>query len=290
MKTRVLVLACLIGVAAATARADWIVTRDGESFEIKGSWQLKGKLAVFTLPDGTLSSIRADRIDSEASKRLADQIRDEAAAAAAPPHEDAKPPRKSVIVLTDKDFVKAPPPAEAAGASAGDKAKPPGAADARAAKPDAPLQEVPQAVEIANWSRLPASEAKIDGLEIKGTLRNASQRYLTEVTAAVSLFDDTGTILGIFPATVENQVLPPGESTAFHLAAGGVYAFATLRWETHGRAFRELPEPQAPAAGAAPAAARPAPAPAPEAPVPPPASTAPAAPPTSGSAAPPATP
>ncbi len=250
-----MILACLLGAAAVAMQADWIVTRDGERFEIKGSWQLKGKLAVFTLPDGTLSSVRADRIDSEASKRLTDQIRDEAAAAAAPPKAVVKTPRKSVIVLTDKDFLKAPPPAEDGAKSPGDKSRTaPGAADAKAAKADAPVQEVPQAVEVATWSRVPAAEAKIDGVEIKGTLHNASQRYLIEVTVAVSLFDETGTILGTFPATVENQVLPPSESTGFQVAAGGIYTFATLRWETHGRAFRELPEPKAPAPGSEPAA------------------------------------
>jgi hypothetical protein len=253
LKTRVVILAFVIGAAAVASRADWVVTRDGERFEIKGSWQLKGKLAVFTLPDGTLSSIRADRIDSEASKRFTDQVRDEAAAAAAPPKVEVKAPRKSVIVLTDKDFLKAPPPAEDGAKGAGDKAKAPaGAGDAKGAKVDAPLQEVPNAVEVASWSQVPANELKIDGLEIKGTLRNASQRYLTAVAATVSLFDETGTILGTFPASVENQVLPPGESTPFHVAAGGVYTFATLRWDTHGQSFRELPEPKAAAPGAEP--------------------------------------
>jgi hypothetical protein len=224
------------------------VTRDGERFEIQGSWQLKGKLAVFTLPDGTLSSIRADRIDTAASKRLTDEIREAAQAAAAPPPAEIKVPRKSVIVLTDKDFEKAPPVAADSAKSGGDKAKAaPGTPDAKAAaaKADAPTQEVPQAVEITNWARVPAAETKIDGTEIKGTLRNASQRYLTEVTVSVSLFDETGTIVGIVPATVENQVLPPSESTTFHVTANGLYSFATVRWDTHGRAFRELPEPKA---------------------------------------------
>jgi hypothetical protein len=266
LKKRIVVLACLLlATVAVRLRADWIVTRDGDRFEITGSWQLKGKLAVFTLPDGTLSSVRADRIDSEASRKLTDKVRDDAAAAAAPAPIVVKPTRKSVIVLTDKDFEKAPPAAEEAAKGAGDKTKAAaGAADGKAAKADLPLQEVPKAVEITNWSRVPAAETKIDGLELKGTLRNGSQRYLTEVAVTVSLFDETGTILGTFPASVENHVLPPSESSSFQVAATGVYAFATLRWDTHGQAFRELPEPKTPGTGAeaTPGTTPPAPAPA----------------------------
>jgi hypothetical protein len=247
---RVLVLAAgLLGSGAAVSRADWLVTHDGERFEIQGSWQLKGNLAVFTLPDGTLSSIRADRIDTAASKQLTDQEREAAEAAAAPAPPKVAAPRKSVVVLTDKDFEKASPPADSA--AAGDARTKPPAADAKASKASGPLQEVAKAVEITAWARVSAAETKIDGLEIKGTLRNASLRYLTEVTVSVSLFDETGTILGIFPATVANQVLPPGESSAFYVPAKGVYTFGTLTWETHGQAFRELGAPKPAGADAA---------------------------------------
>src|ERR1700720_2168150 len=95
-------LALLLG--PSPLHADWIVTRQGERFEIRGTWQLKGKLLVFTLPNGTLSSMRADRVDIDASKQATAQAKQQAAAP--PPAAKVEPKRKSVIVLTDKDFKK----------------------------------------------------------------------------------------------------------------------------------------------------------------------------------------
>ena len=94
----------------AALYADWIITRQGERFEILGTWHLKGKLAIFTLPNSTLSSIRADQVDFEASKQATEQAKNEAAAPTPAP-DDAKPQGKAVISLTDKDFKqKTPPP------------------------------------------------------------------------------------------------------------------------------------------------------------------------------------
>src|SRR5258708_3984073 len=150
MKSRLRVLtppaaAALAGAAAlalilgpAPLHADWIVTRQGDRFEIQGTWQLKGKLLVFTLPNGTLSSLPA-----------------------------------------------APPDAQ-------------------------------------------------------GTVRTPSQDILTEVNVVAALFDDSGTLIGRFPAVVDNQQLPPGESSKFHLVAGGVYAFAAIHWETTSKGFRSV--------------------------------------------------
>src|ERR1700724_268748 len=106
MKTRAFLALALLGCAVPAALgADWIVTRQGERFEVRGAPQLKGKLVVFTLPDGSLSSMRADRVDFDASKRATEQAKK---AAEAPPAaaEAPKPKRKALIVLTDKDFKK----------------------------------------------------------------------------------------------------------------------------------------------------------------------------------------
>ncbi|HET9767963.1 MAG TPA: hypothetical protein VFS60_13995, partial [Thermoanaerobaculia bacterium] len=45
--------------AAAPAAADWLVMRDGSRVETKGAWEVRGTLVVLTLPNGTLSSVRA---------------------------------------------------------------------------------------------------------------------------------------------------------------------------------------------------------------------------------------
>src|SRR6202023_3135637 len=90
----------LLLLGPAPLHADWIVPRQGERFEIRGTWQLKGKLLVFTLPNGTLSSMRAARVDIDASKQATAQAKQQAAAP--PPAAKVEPKRKSVIVLTDK--------------------------------------------------------------------------------------------------------------------------------------------------------------------------------------------
>ena len=253
MTSRSRVLTGAAGAAAALAalvlllgpsplRADWIVTRQGERFEIQGTWQLKGKLVVFTLPNGTLSSMRADRVDLDASKQATAQAKQQAAAP--PPAAKAEPKRKAVIVLTDKDFKKPLPEAAAPASDAN-------AAGAAGGKPGAkdnppPATGAPSAVKVVSWERVPANESKVNGVEITGTVRNTSQDNLTEVTLVAALFDAGGTLIGRFPAVVDNQQLPPTESSKFHLVANGVVAFAAIRWETTSKGIRSVEAPPAP--------------------------------------------
>jgi len=230
-------LALLLG--PSPLHADWIVTRQGERFEIQGTWQLKGKLVVFTLPNGTLSSMRADRVDIDASKQATAQAKQQAAAPPRAPK--AEPRRKAVIVLTDKDFKKPLPDAAApaagnaaAGAKATGKDNPP------------PAAGVPSAVEVVGWERVPINESKANGVELTGTVRNTSQDNLTEVTVVADLFDDSGALIGRFPAVVDNQQLPPTDSSKFHLVANGVSAFAAIRWETTSKGIRSVQGAPAP--------------------------------------------
>jgi len=237
--------AALIGAAAiavmlgpAPLYADWIVTRQGERFEIKGTWQLKGKLAVFTLPNGSLSSMRADRIDVDASKQATAQAKKQAEPQP-PSAEQAKPKRRAVIILTDKDFKKTPLPESAATAT------PDAAAVSDAKKggkdnPPPPGRGVASGVEVVGWDRVPATESKANGVELTGTVRNVSQDNLTEVNVVADLFDENGGLIGRFPAVVDNQLLPPTESSKFHLVATGVFAFASIRWETTSKGFRSV--------------------------------------------------
>jgi hypothetical protein len=238
-----IVVAAFLGLIALIAGsaplyADWIVTRQGERFEIRGTWQLKGKLVVFTLPSGTLSSMRADRVDLDASKQATALAKKQAEAppAAAVP---AEPKRRAVIVLTDKDFKKAAPPESAApGAPSGAGKDSP--ADSPAAK------SAPSNVEVVAWERAPTSESKANGTELTGTVRNTSQDILTEVGVVAALFDDSGGLIGRFPAVVDRQQLPPAETSKFHLVANGVFAFAAIRWETTGKGFKSVQPAPAP--------------------------------------------
>src|SRR5262245_62955767 len=97
----VVTAALLALAAAAPAAADWLVPRQGNGrVETKGPWQVKGKLVVFTLPDGKLSSLRLSEVDLDASGRATDEA---AAAARATPAAPAPAPRprEAKVVLTD---------------------------------------------------------------------------------------------------------------------------------------------------------------------------------------------
>jgi hypothetical protein len=241
MSTRIWLLVGLIAGAAAPAlHADWIVTRQGERFEIQGAWQQKGRLLVFTLPNGTLSSIRADRVDLEASKRATEEAKKPPAGSPGAPgaKTEGKAKRKAVIVLTDKDFKKPLPPAPQTDVAS---SSPPSAP----ALPAKDAKEVPAAVAVESWDRVPAANSKADGIELTGVVRNTSQYYLTKVNVVANLFDDTGTMIAKVSATVDNPVLQPTESSRFHLVASGVFAFATIRWDTQASGFKG-PPPDAP--------------------------------------------
>src|SRR5436305_12230750 len=57
-----------LGLAALAARADWRVTNDGGRMETKATWQIKGKLVVFTRADNdALASLRASAVYLDAS-------------------------------------------------------------------------------------------------------------------------------------------------------------------------------------------------------------------------------
>ncbi|HYO13617.1 MAG TPA: hypothetical protein VE685_10530, partial [Thermoanaerobaculia bacterium] len=165
-------LAALSGLSTLPAGADWLVTRQGSRVEIRGAWEVKGKLVVFRTLDGTLSSLRLAEVDLEASRKATEEAeRARAAAAEAPAKAAEKKP--SILVLTDKD-VRHIEEASAAPAS--------GVAD-----------EGEKAVEdltVATWER--ASNPDAGHVVITGTLRNAAaSSTATGILLRVSLFDET---------------------------------------------------------------------------------------------------
>jgi hypothetical protein len=229
MTRKTLMLAgLLIGATIGTLHADWLVTKQGERFEIDGPYQVKGKVVVFSLPGGALSSMRTDQVDFDASQRATEQAKKDAAA---PPVKIEKPQRKAVIVLTDKDFQKSPPP-EDANADGKDK-------------PAAPTNR--SGVEIVRWDRVPANDSKADGVEIVGTLRNVTADVFTELTVTATFYDDNSNVIGRFPAVVDTQALPSGESSKFHLVASGLFAYNSVKFETSWKGVRGRPGTPVPA-------------------------------------------
>ena len=106
-----LALAVLPG-AAGSARADWLVTREGARVETRGAWTVKGKLVVFETAAGKLSSLRVAEVDLDASRRATEEAVAAQAQAAAETDKPAER-RKSVRVITDKDVRQAAPAPEA---------------------------------------------------------------------------------------------------------------------------------------------------------------------------------
>jgi hypothetical protein len=212
--------------AGAPARADWLVTKEGGRLEIKGTYKTKGRVLIFTLPNGTLSSMRLEEVDLEASRIATEEAvaaaQREAAAAAV--EEADKPRKKSIISLTDKDFKKTAPPAadsDADGDGKGDDKK-----DATPAPSTGSTQ-----VQVVNWERVPQEKVKTDGLEVTGTVRNTSNEKVTDVQVMANLYDEVGTLVGKVSAQLADPALDPGESSGFTVSAPGLFSFSAVRFD-----------------------------------------------------------
>ena len=90
---------------SATATADWLVTADGVVIETDGPWEVKGRIVVFTDAKGTLSSLRLNAIDLQASE--ATTANGGPATASPPPAAEPEPERPPVLVLTNADVSRA---------------------------------------------------------------------------------------------------------------------------------------------------------------------------------------
>lgn len=211
--------------AAAPASADWLVTRQGGRVETKGTWQTKGKLVVFTLPDGKLSSLRLSEVDLDASRRATE----EAAAAQASPASPAPPapPREAKVVLTDESFRRAapPPPAQAA---PGDPGKEGDAEAAEAGK-----------IAIASWERIAAPGN--GSVVITGTVRNNAPDQATGVVVTVLLYDETGKLLISGDAVLSSTILPAGQSASFRAEFPEVFSFAAAKFDARGMLILRKP-------------------------------------------------
>jgi hypothetical protein len=221
-----LLLTCSLAALAGpdAARADWIVTRQGQRIETSGAWQEKGKLVIFHLADGKLSSLRLSDVDLEASRTATRQAKE--APVAAPVQQPVKPRKPSVAKLTDKDFQH---PAAAPAERAEDKS---------AGAPD----KKPPGVAVANWER---GKAEDDGhVLITGTVRNPTSAQATSVTVAIRLFDETGKQIAQGEAVMTSSVIPAGGSAGFRADFAGVFSFAAAKLDA--RSFNLTTKPSSP--------------------------------------------
>lgn len=209
-------LAALLA-GAAPARADWLVTREGARMETRGPWEVRGKLVVFTAPDGTLASVRLAAVDLEASRQATEEAR---RPKPAPPPEPAR--RKSVVSLTDKDFPKpTPPPAAPAEGAA--------AEEGGAAAAPAPPAAARGLVRVETWEQKERAEG--DGIEISGVLRNEGSDIATEVGLTITTRDDTGAQTASVEAVLAAGTLQPRGATTFRAVLPGVFTFSGVNFD-----------------------------------------------------------
>jgi len=198
-----------LGAAALPVRADWLVTRDGGRVETKGTWQLKGKLVVFTrAADGGLASLRASEVDLDASAKA---TADAKVKAEAPPPVEV--PQKKIAVLTDKDFKKPTPPGEADSPDKG-----------------APAKSGPLAV--STWKKLDIPSG--EGIAIEGQVHNTTKDMMINASVDVELFNEAGEKVGTAQGLLTATSIQPDGSVSFRANFPGVFTFTDAKFKVNG--------------------------------------------------------
>ena len=205
-------------VAPIMGAADTLVTRDGATIEIDGKYTVRGRNVVFTLPNGTLSSLPTAELDLDAT-----------AAANAPPPPPAAPPpppppRPSVLVLTDRDVARAQVepladvPAATAPGVADEASDATASTEVASALPSDESVLVPlSGMEVVRWSV--QDSGLVDGLEIHGEIRNDGRDIAVELAVSVTLDGPEGLVL--YEGFVASPVLAPGRRAAFRIPLPG---------------------------------------------------------------------
>jgi len=219
--------ALLAALAAAPrpAAADWLLTREGARLETRGPWEVKGKLVIFTAMDGTLSSLRVDYVDLDASKKATEEKQKLV-------EEDiARPPekKKSVRSITDKDVSH---PGAAAG-DAGAAGTKPGEDKPDKEKSDKDATTVNKGIKspvvVGSWQKMDRNEK--DGIELFGELKNEASEIATEVGLSVTLLDETGKTVGTAEGMLTANAIEPRGATNFRAVFPGVFTFASAKFD-----------------------------------------------------------
>lgn len=230
MKTRVLALALILSAGSwSPAAADWLVMVDGARIETKGAWKVKGNQVVFTLANGTLSTIRKSEVDLDASAAATTESQ-----APAQPEvvEDSQPQErpKATIVLNNKNIRAAvEPPGVEREEESGDR--------------DAAPTASKGSVELVSWTSRDSSSG--DGLEIVGTVKNQGRELAANISVKVVVVDETGQAIVDTTAFMRSTGLVPGKSTTFRALLPGIFTlFHEPRFEVQSGSFTVKPEPE----------------------------------------------
>ncbi len=208
--------------------ADWLVTQDGDQIETQGEWKVKGKLVVFTSPQGALTSIRASEVDLDASAVLTEKAKNP------PPPPPPAPPEKqkaAVRVFTDDDIRAATPEAPLPPASDGEEGEGSTAGGEETGEEDGEEGEEGEeankdgGVEVESW-RISASD-QVEGVEIFGSLRNRGAEMAAELSLVARVADEDGNQLAEQSAFLKNNSLLPGRATSFRVLLPGLSSLPT---------------------------------------------------------------
>ena len=212
-------------LAAAALHADVLVTRDGARVETRGPWKVDGRRVVFTLPNGTLSMMRADQLDLDASKLATAKAAEAARQAAAPAAAAPAPAGPPVLTITEKDIPPVDNP-DAMDAEGGDSS---GQKASDTAQPDtAPLQ-------VVSWDQ--TATPNNGGVQIFGTVRNVSSNNVISPTVMVAVYGDDGGLLATADGIVNQSTVAGGQTANFRVELPGVISFASAKFNFSGRGY-----------------------------------------------------
>lgn len=209
---RALVPLAVIAALAGPAAGDWLVPRDGAPLETRGPWEVRGERVVFTLPNGTLSSMPLGEVDLDESAKLTAARKAPPAAARA----EAKP--RAVWKIDGDDVPRARPPADA-------QDEPPTGETGAAAGPRGFLD----GLQVVHWEKV--ERPLIDGVEVVGQIRNANRSVAARLVVTVRLFDEDGAPVASGQAFLDADALPGGRTMGFRRLFEGVLDFATAEFE-----------------------------------------------------------
>lgn len=232
--------ALAVAAFAGGARADWLVTTEGERVETRGPWRLEGSRVVFEAPNGALTAVRASTIDFAATEAYAAEL-------AAPPAPEERPvPAEPVLVLTDRDLPRVmhvPEPAATEAAQPDAPAETAGTTTAGETTPPAAIEgNTPAEAERAGSGDLAGvvvtswQERESDtGLRFIGTLANESKSFATSLRVEAALFDEAGRLVDTRTVRLARTSISPGRSTTFEVDFPGLFAYREVRFTPAGR-------------------------------------------------------
>lgn len=236
------------------AVADRLILRDGSEIETRGPWKVKGRQVVFTLQSGTLSSLRLDDVDLEASKTAGEMAAQEPADGAADESMrlvgDEAARLEPILVITDRDI----PRAKKAGNVAASSNQTEDASVAGEESPEAEAQGdgqgagreilfAAEGLEVAGWQTLDSPRG---GIEITGVLANRSDQLVAEASVRVKVVASDG-VERTYTAEVGNATLGAGQQSPFRILLPDVVAVDdALTFDLEGSAVRPRILPSTP--------------------------------------------